>query len=220
MMVWSTADGLTTNEPDKTAVTSGFDSPIRAGGFAGYSDVRTIRKGKKMTKKEFLNAVSNGKIDIVQIFLDTISAVGTDYCVIGGLAVNAYAEPVVSLDLDIIIATKNIERVCEAASKHFKIQRFSHSINLSSSESDLRIQLQTDSRYQDFISRAKYHNVLGYDMKVADVKDVLQGKIWAYSDEERRMSKRQKDLADIIRLIESFPSLSDQIPDAIRKKFE
>ena len=47
-----------------------------------------------MTKKEFLNAVSNGKVDILQIFLDIISAVGTDYCVIGGLAVNAYAEPV------------------------------------------------------------------------------------------------------------------------------
>ena len=173
-----------------------------------------------MTKKEFLNAVSNGKIDILQIFLDTISAVGTDYCVIGGLAVNAYAEPVVSLDLDIIIATKDIEIVCDVASKHFKVQRFAHSINLSSSESDLRIQLQTDSWYQDFIPRAKIHNVLGYDMKVADVKDVVQGKIWAYSDKERRMSKRQKDLADIIRLIESFPSLADLVPDSILKKFE
>ena len=173
-----------------------------------------------MTKKEFLNAVSNGKIDILQIFLDTLSAVGTDYCVIGGLAVNAYAEPVVSLDLDIIVAAKDIEILCEAASKHFKIKRFEHSINLSSSESDLRIQIQTDSRYQDFIPRAKTHNVLGYDMKVAAIKDVLQGKIWAYSDEERRMSKRQKDLADILRLIESFPDLMNQLPDAMRKKIE
>ena len=173
-----------------------------------------------MTKKEFLNAVLNAKIDILQVFFDTISVIGADYCVIGDLAVNAYAEPVVSLDLDIVIAVKDIELVCEAVSKHFKIQRFAHSINLSSSESDLRIQLQTDSRYQDFIPRAKIHNVLGYEMKVADVKDVLQGKIWAFSDTERRMSKRQKDLADIIRLIESFPALSDQVPDSIRKKYE
>ena len=55
-----------------------------------------------MTKKEFLNAVSNGKVDILQIFLDAISNLGADYCVIGGLAVNAYAEPVVSLDLDVV----------------------------------------------------------------------------------------------------------------------
>ena len=34
---------LTTNEPDKTAVTSGFDSLILSGGFAGYSDVMCKR---------------------------------------------------------------------------------------------------------------------------------------------------------------------------------
>ncbi len=173
-----------------------------------------------MTKKEFLNAVSNGKVDILQIFLDAISNLGADYCVIGGLAVNAYAEPVVSLDLDVVIAIKDVESFCETASKYFKIQHFTHSINLSSSESDLRFQLQTDSRYQEFIPRAKIHNVLGYDMKVADVKDVLKGKIWAYSDTERRMSKRQKDLADILRIVESFPDLMDQLSDTIRKKFE
>ena len=56
-----------------------------------------------MTKKEFLNAISNGKVDIVQAFLDILSSSKADYCVIGGLAVNAYAEPVVSLDLDIVV---------------------------------------------------------------------------------------------------------------------
>ena len=56
-----------------------------------------------MTKKEFLNSVSNGKIDVLQILLDAMSDKGVDYCVIGGLAVNAYAEPVVSLDLDIVV---------------------------------------------------------------------------------------------------------------------
>jgi hypothetical protein len=42
-------------------------------------------------------------------FLDTLSTSNVDYCVIGGLAVNAYAEPVVSLDLDIVVAADNIE---------------------------------------------------------------------------------------------------------------
>jgi len=161
-----------------------------------------------MTEKEFLNAVFNGKEDVLQIFLDTLSSTGVDYCVVGGLAVNAYAEPVVSLDLDVVVASKDIETVCKAVDVHFKIERFSHSVNLSSDKSALRIQLQTDPRYQDFISKATRHTVLGYEMKVASVEDVLQGKIWAYSDEERRKSKRQKDLADIIRLIETYPSLS------------
>jgi hypothetical protein len=119
-----------------------------------------------MTKKEFLNSVSNAKMDILQIFLDVLSEKGIAYCVIGGLAVNAYVEPVVSLDLDIVITADDIEKVCQAFGHRFKIERFAHSLNLSSSHSDLRIQLQTDSRYQDFISRAEDHNVLGYDMMV------------------------------------------------------
>ncbi|MBW2038240.1 MAG: hypothetical protein JRI46_01365 [Deltaproteobacteria bacterium] len=171
-----------------------------------------------MTKKEFINAVANGKTDVLQVFLDTISQLGADYCVIGGLAVNAYAEPVVSLDLDIVVAAADIEAVCAAVTKHFKIERFAHSVNLSSSESDLRIQLQTDSRYQEFIRNATIINVLGYEMKVATVEDVLKGKIWAYSDEQRRMSKRQKDLADIARLVEVYPDLADKVPSEIRDR--
>jgi hypothetical protein len=173
-----------------------------------------------MTKKEFFNAVSNGKVDIVQAFLDTLSRSKADYCVIGGLAVNAYAEPVVSLDLDIVIAADNIETVIKSVESHFHVRRFTHSVNLSTDKSDLRIQLQTDSRYQDFISRAATHTVLGYTMKVAGVEDVLQGKVWAYSDNRRRKSKRQKDLADIVRLIEVYPSLEKQLPASIRKRIE
>ncbi|MFH1740827.1 MAG: hypothetical protein ABIH23_17610 [bacterium] len=173
-----------------------------------------------MTKKEFLKAVSNGEEDIIQILLDALLAANVDYCVIGGLAVNAYAEPVVSLDLDIVIATDEIETACKSLQDHLNIERFPHSVNLSSSKSDLRIQIQTDKRYQDFIPRAATRSVLGYDMKVAAVEDVLKGKIWAYSDEERRKSKRQKDLADIIRLIESFPHLESELPNSLRRVIE
>jgi len=145
-----------------------------------------------MTKKEFFKAVSNGKEDVLQIFLDALTISKANYCVIGGLAVNAYAEPVVSLDLDIIVATENIEALCKTIEAHFMIERFAHSVNLSSDKSDLRIQLQTDPRYQDFIGRAENQTVLDYQMKVASVEDVLQGKIWAYSDEQRRKSKTAK----------------------------
>jgi hypothetical protein len=172
-----------------------------------------------MTKKEFLNAISNGKADIVQTFLDILSSSNVDYCVIGGLAVNAYAEPVVSLDLDVVVAADNIETLIKAVEAHFRIQRFAHSVNLSTDKSDLRIQLQTDSRYQESISRAASHTVLGYEMKVASVEDVLQGKIWAYLDEQRRKSKRQKDLADIVRLIEEY-SLANLLPESIKKRIE
>jgi hypothetical protein len=170
-----------------------------------------------MTKKEFLRSLSNGRRDVLQLFLDVLVRQEVEYCVIGGLAVNAYAEPVVSLDLDIVIFAKKAEAVCEALKEDFQIQHFAHSINLSSSDSDLRIQIQTDPRYQSFLERAQERDVLGYRMMVASVEDVLTGKLWAYMDDQRRRSKRQKDLADIMRLVEGHDILADLLPPEVRK---
>jgi len=49
---------------------------------------------------------------------------------------------------------------------------------------------------------------------------VVSGKVWAYQDETRRKSKRQKDLADIIRLVEEYPALIEKLPDSIQKLVE
>ncbi len=169
-----------------------------------------------MTEKEFINNIANGQEDIIQKLVDLLEENKIGYCVIGGLAVNAYVEPVVSLDLDIVVATNSINKLCQVAEKIFTIKEFEHSLNLKSPKSDLRIQVQTDPRYQAFISKANVQNVMGYDMKVAAIEDILQGKIWAYSDQKRRKSKRQKDLADIFRLVETYSHLQDLLPDSIK----
>ncbi len=174
-----------------------------------------------MTGKKFMNAIANAQEDILQLFLDILGKTKATYCVVGGLAVNAYVEPVVSLDLDIVVDTKDIDKVCEeAADKGLKVEKFEHSVNLSSFKSDLRIQIQTDSRYQEFISRSSLKEILGYKINVACLEDVLKGKVWAYLDEQRRRSKRQKDLTDIMRLVEAFPSLESHIPAVIQKKLK
>jgi len=171
-----------------------------------------------MTKKEFLNKVANNKKDIFQILLDTLKEKDIKFCVIGGLAVNAYCEPVVSLDLDVIIIAEKIKELVNYLTGQFSVKEQPHSINISSPDSDLRIQIKTDPRYQDFISRAVNQNVLGYEIPVASMEDVLQGKTWAYQDEARRPSKRQKDLADIMRLVETHPKLVSKLPDFIKKR--
>jgi hypothetical protein len=170
-----------------------------------------------MVGKEFINRLANDKSDLIQVLLDILSKTGSRYCVIGGLAVNAYAEPVVSLDLDVVAAAEDIGTICETAKKYgLKIEQFEHSVNITSKSSDLRIQLQTDSRYQNFLSAPQDKNVLGYTMKVAKLEDVLQGKVWAYMDKDRRKSKRQKDLADILRIIEKHPQLGVSLPQAVQ----
>ena len=52
------------------------------------------------------------------------------YCLIGGLAVNCFVEPVYSLDSEIVVA---------------------HSPNAAAPASQLRIQFTTDDRYQAFL---------------------------------------------------------------------
>jgi hypothetical protein len=170
-----------------------------------------------MTGKEFINSVANGKLDVIQMILDLLNETSSRYCLIGGLAVNAYVEPGVSLYLDIVVAVEDVETVSKAAGERgFTVAHFQHSVNLTSRGSDLRIQIQTDPRYQGFIMNAETRDVLGYEMKVARLGDVLQGKLWAYMDKERRKSKRQKDLADILRIIETYPDLEDALPHTLR----
>jgi hypothetical protein len=140
------------------------------------------------------------------------------FCVIGGQAVNAYAEPLVSLDLDLAVAVDQIDEVTTLLKKHFVVKRFPHSLNVTIPDSDVRVQIQTDERYGSFVERASVRSVLGMELPVASLEDVLQGKVWAALDSESRGSKRQKDLADIARLLENYPQYRSQVPKEILER--
>ncbi len=142
------------------------------------------------------------------------------YCVIDGQAVNAYVEPLVSLDLDLAIALQDVDRAAKTLGSTFHVERFPHSLNVSAVGSKLRVQIQTDPRYGDFVSRASVRDVLDLPLPVAAIEDVLQGKVWAAGDPGRRPSKRRKDLLDIERLIEHFPELRQRVPGAILDRLE
>jgi hypothetical protein len=165
-----------------------------------------------MKARTFWSTVVADESDFLGRLLGLLSEHGIKYCLIGGQAVNAYAEPVVSLDLDIVIAVSQLEQAEGLISREFDIERFAHSLNVSAAGSDLRVQIQTDPRYFDFVERASVHDVLGRALPVADVADVIQGKVWVAGDPGRRPSKRLKDLADIARIIEARPDLRSQVP--------
>lgn len=171
-----------------------------------------------MTGKEFFNKIANGRDDFLQSFIDILHRKKIKFCAIGGIAVNAYAEPVVSLDLDVVVVAEKLETLIPKLKKYFKVESFRNSINLSRWGSDLRIQIQTDQRYQAFISRAKSKKVLGYRIPIAAIEDVFQGKLWAASDETPRPSKRQKDLADIMRLMEVDKNLIKLLPKKLKQQ--
>jgi hypothetical protein len=165
-----------------------------------------------MRAQAFWKVVVADRTDFLGRVLELLNKRAVRYCVLGGQGVNAYAEPVVSLDLDIVIAVDQLPKTEQLLDQEFKVERFAHSLNVSAAGSDLRIQIQTDPRYEAFLARAGVRDVLGLPLPVASLEDVLQGKVWAVLDPTRRASKRQKDLADIARLLETYPHLRQEIP--------
>jgi hypothetical protein len=171
-----------------------------------------------MKASTFWKTVVADRSDFLDRIVSLLEEHDVRYCVIGGQGVNAYADPVVSLDLDIVVAVDQMPDVEALLTHEFKVERFEHSLNVSAADSDLRLQIQTDPRYFDFVERAQTRDVLGMTLQVANVADILQGKVWAASDSTRRASKRLKDFADIARIVEVYPDLLQGLPDEIRRR--
>jgi hypothetical protein len=165
-----------------------------------------------MQAQTFWKTVVADHTDFLDRLLDGLATQSIRFCVLGGQGVNAYVDPVVSLDLDIVIAVEQSRQVEDWLRKEFVVETFPHSLNVSAKGSDLRVQLQTDPRYASFVVRATERTVLGRRLPVASLEDVLQGKLWAAGDPSHRASNRQKDLADIARLIEAYPHLRSRTP--------
>src|SRR5687768_6061614 len=141
----------------------------------------------------FWKTVTRDHSNLLETLIELLKKHDIRFCVIDGQAVNAYAEPLISLDLDLAVAMDQLDEVETLFKKHFVVKRFPHSLNLTIPDSDVRVQIQTDKRYSSFVERASPRSILGMELPVASVEDVLQGKIWAALDSERRGSKRQKD---------------------------
>jgi hypothetical protein len=143
------------------------------------------------------------------------------YCLIGGLAVNCYVEPVYTLDADLVVIAASLpELTAHLEAQGFKTEVHKHSVNAQAPGSELRIQFTTDERYQAFPARSVDANVLGVRAKVACREDVTQGKLWAYGDPDRRLSKRKKDELDLIRLAEAYPDLKSLYPSELREQLD
>lgn len=111
-----------------------------------------------MTAAEVYESVTHGG---ASDFADVAAILNRNkpWCLIGGLAVNCYVEPVYTIDVDLVVVAKNLAR----------IQR----------------------------------------------ENMIRGKVWAWQDATRRLSKRKKDELDLLRIAEACPELGRLIPAQI-----
>lgn len=157
------------------------------------------------------------KSNSLERVIDRLEESRLSYCVIGGVAVNAYADPVVTQDLDIVLATAELGRAREPL-KEFRIEEFEHSVKVYDPGSKLQVQIQKDAELGQLLERAERREVLDLMLPVASPEDLVRLKVAAALEPTRRASKRQQDLADISRLVEAFPELRAGLPDEITRR--
>lgn len=166
-----------------------------------------------MTERQFYDwQTAGGGGDVLRL-VEVLERRRIPWCMIDGLAVNYWAEePLAAADVDVFIAAERVEEAVAALlDAGFKAKRFEWSINLTGT-SKVSVQISTDEIYREFPSRSVAADVHGILMRVASLEDTLSGKIVAWRDETRRSSKRQKDLLDIMRLVEVHPELKVELP--------
>ncbi len=157
----------------------------------------------------------------VSLLVETLERLEIAWCMIGGLAVNHWAtEPMATADVDVVIAAEQIEQAVKALQgAGFKAKKFKWSVNLTG-RSKVSVQISTEKVYHEFPGRSVPADIHGILMRVASLTDTLTGKLLAYRDRERRPSKRQKDLTDIMRLVEAHPKLKKLLPADVAKKIK
>ncbi|HEX8489745.1 MAG TPA: hypothetical protein VF626_01895 [Chthoniobacterales bacterium] len=173
-----------------------------------------------MTAEEIYESVTNGGVSDFATAAGILDRHGP-WCLIGGLAVNCYVEPVYTIDADVVVVAQHLGAITdELVAAGFRLEQFAHSLNAKKAPGKLSVQFTQDERYQSFIARAKPQEVLGHLVPVAELRDIVQGKVWAWSDEKRRLSKRKKDELDLIRIGEAYPELRGGLPPEIDSQLE
>lgn len=130
--------------------------------------------------------------------------------------------------LDLVVVTAELEPVlADLRAADFRVKEFPFSTNAQrraarteQNAHKLMVQFIKLDRYQSFMERSILRPIFGIDVPVATLADVVQGKLWAWSDPTRRASKHSKDETDLIRLGEAYLEVLTILPAELREKIE
>jgi hypothetical protein len=94
-----------------------------------------------MTAREIYDLALRGGGNDFQTTVELLERLGEPWCLIGGLAINVYCEPVYTNDADFIVVASQLELVvAELAGLGFTISRHRFSVNAQLPGSSLIVQ--------------------------------------------------------------------------------
>jgi len=173
-----------------------------------------------VTALQFYKTVTADKSNFLERLLKLLDDQAIHYCVIGDVAVSAFVEPVLGLDFDMVVTDYQLGRFESLVAHVFTIKRQRRLLEITAPQSRLTVNVHTDSRYIEFVTRAEMRPTLDLQLPVARLQDVLQEKIDSSQEPTRPAWKRLKDLSDIMRLLEAHPKLRAHMPPNLLAKFQ
>jgi hypothetical protein len=122
-----------------------------------------------MTATEVFESVTNGGSSDFAVLVQILDGHGR-WCLVGGLAVNCYVEPVFTIDADLVVLLTELSAIqAELIARGFTVEEHPHSVNAQMKDSQLRIQFTIDQRYQGFLADTQTFTVLGERAPVASL---------------------------------------------------
>ena len=179
-----------------------------------------------MTEQEIYNRVVMGGTTDFTLVVESLRRHGAGWCVIGGMAVNSYVTPVYTADLDLVVVAADLAAVLAYLwAADWRIKEHLYSINAQRragptqrADSMLMVQFSKPEEMQPYVDRAMLRPVLGLDVPVAALPDLVAAKVAAWSEPRRRPNKRRKDELDLLRLAETFPDVVDELLPAMLRQ--
>ena len=137
---------------------------------------------------------------------------GIPWAIIGGIAAQVHLdEPRTTLDIDVAVLDRAGLPMAELVAAGFRHQAsFPYSDNWLGA-GDVPVQFADDPVWRDAIGRAARVTLGDTTLPILAAIDLLRAKLVAARDPARRKSKRLRDVADAVALVEQTPSLLDEL---------
>lgn len=181
-----------------------------------------------MTERELYNHVSKGGGDVIA---DAVKILRNEckFCLIGGLAVNCYVEPVYSMDVDFAVSvcdTGKLLHSFEEAGFHVGERTYSARFSCPESMCQIRpgclarIRIDNESRMKEFPLRADNREIFGEIIPVACLDDLVQERSWFLECPDLDIVSSKKAGLDLIRISMKYPEYLPKMPEEIRCQVE